>query len=79
VCEGFNERTGQPFPPCASTLLCVDAGAITIPGAGNVCITKYEADRRVAHQKASAEAARQAALKKAEDAAKLAAEEAAKR
>ena len=39
VCEGFNERTGQPFPSCAKGLLCVDSGGISIPGAGNACIT----------------------------------------
>ena len=37
VCEGFNEFTGEPFPECEPGLECVDAGLITIPGAGNVC------------------------------------------
>ena len=38
VCEGLDERTGNPFPSCRGGLVCIDSGAITIPGAGNVCV-----------------------------------------
>ena len=43
VCEGFDERTGEPFPKCEDSLLCIPSGGISIPGAGNICATRYEA------------------------------------
>ena len=38
TCEGFDESTGEPFPSCEAGLVCEDAGMVSIPGAGNVCV-----------------------------------------
>ena len=38
TCEGFDETTGMPFPDCAEGFICQNAGQVTIPGAGNICM-----------------------------------------
>ena len=43
VCGGFDETTGGPFPDCAYGLLCIESGGISIPGAGNYCVSEREA------------------------------------
>ena len=40
ICEGFNERTGGPFPSCAEGLKCESTCEISIPGACNTCVPK---------------------------------------
>ena len=70
VCEGLNESRGQPFPSCKDGLQCIDSGAITIPGAGNVCATQREVAAREAEHEARAQAAEAAAYKRAEEAAR---------
>ena len=37
TCGGFDETINGPFPDCEDGLECLDAGLITIPGAGNTC------------------------------------------
>ena len=37
TCDGFDERTGAPFPSCAEGLVCMSTGMISIPGAGYKC------------------------------------------
>ena len=37
TCEGFDERTGEPFPDCEEGLVCVGTFEAGIPGALNTC------------------------------------------
>ena len=44
TCEGFDERTGEPFPYCAAGLDCKrgEGDEVTIPGADKKCVEKGE-------------------------------------
>ena len=39
TCEGFNEMTGKPYPKCAEGLYCEPTWEVSIPGAGNTCVS----------------------------------------
>ena len=38
TCEGFNEKTGEPFPSCDRGLECKQTCEFSIPGACNTCV-----------------------------------------
>ena len=42
TCDGFNERTGKPFPKCESGLTCERTSDVCIPGSCNTCVKKDE-------------------------------------